>query len=188
MEKNNLTILVSGFVMLIIGIGLVSVIANETNIATSLVDIDTTIDLATGSIDLTYSTNESYNNTVANAPTGWQADGTCPITNFVLYNASTTTDSNNIAVDDTDYWLDEDIGVWHILETSPNDVFNNSVGYADTTNVSAYTYSYCPDEYLTQGWTRSTLNLVVGFFAIALMLMAIAMFYTVLKNEGLIDI
>jgi hypothetical protein len=44
-------------------------------------------------------------------------------------------------------------------------------------NVTWIDYSYCPNGYLTETWSRSVTNTVPGFFAIALMLVAVGLFY-----------
>lgn len=51
-------------------------------------------------------------------------------------------------------------------------------------NMTNITYQYYPNDYLCSGWNRSILNLIPGFFGIAILAAGIAMFYWVAKEEG----
>ena len=65
-------------------------------------------------------------------------------------------------------------------------VFNNTANVnLSTSNLTTATYQYCESDYLTQGWNRTILNLVPGFFALALLGIGIGLFYAVGKREGI---
>ena len=65
-------------------------------------------------------------------------------------------------------------------------VFNNTDNVnGSVSNTTLATYQYCNSNYLTQGWTRTILNLVPGFFALALLGIGIGLFYAVGKTEGI---
>jgi len=44
------------------------------------------------------------------------------------------------------------------------------------------TYTYCPTGYVNIAWGRTTADLVPGFFAIALMLVAIGLFFSIYQD------
>ena len=48
-------------------------------------------------------------------------------------------------------------------------------------------YTFCPDDYLNSTWGRSVLATVPGFFALALLGVALWMFYAVFRNVGLMS-
>ena len=173
MENKSMPMLIGAFVALIIGVSLIGVIASEGNEMTNTITItDETVDftsavLAGGVINTTYEL------TIANAPDGWRTTG-CPITSFVLGNSS-----EDYTV--VDYTFTASTGVI-LLNNSDN--INASVL---TTNETLVDYVYCNKEYLTQGWNRTIIDLVPGFFALALMGIAIGLFYGVMKNEGILS-
>jgi hypothetical protein len=56
------------------------------------------------------------------------------------------------------------------------------------TNNTLWTYSYFPREYMCSGFGRTMLNLVPGFFGLALLLGGIAMFYKIARDEGIANL
>ena len=170
MEKESIPMLIGAFVALIIGVSLIGVIATESNEMTSTINISgenisyaTAREAGTGAVDTT-----AY--TIANPPTTWRITG-CPITSFVLHNSSGS------LTDVVDYTFTASTG---------GIVFNNTANVnGSVSNTTTATYVYCDKEYLTQGWNRTIINLVPGFFAIALMGISIGLFYGVMKREGL---
>jgi hypothetical protein len=173
MEKSSITMLIGAFVALIVGVSLIGVVATEGNEITNTITItDETVDftsavLASGVI------NTTYEFTIANAPTGWRITG-CPITSFVLGNSS-----EDYTV--VDYTFTASSGV---IVFNNSDNINASVL---TTNETLVDYVYCDKEYLTQSWNRTIINLVPGFFALALMGIGIGLFYGVMKREGIFN-
>jgi len=178
--------LILAFITLTLGVVLLPTIATEGNDITNFIHVQNeSHDAAygTGSCggegisgvsDGCLNTTET-NYTVNNAPTGWKAAGACPITNVVLVR------NNSVAmVDGTDYILDEETGVFGLLNTSNN---RESVGSDNNTYISYY---YCPDDYMNLSWGRTGIKLVPGFFAIALLLASVGLFYSVAKEHGII--
>ncbi len=173
MENKNITILIAGFIALIIGVSLIGVIATETTGLTSIVNVSHE--------NITYT--EARNTTaagkgeivggftfyIANIPTGWRSVG-CPITGLILHNGSVI-------------WTDVD---YNFTASTGAIMFNNSANVNDTGyNTTAATYQYCELTYLTEGWQRTILNLVPGFFALALLGIGIGLFHEVGRREGL---
>ena len=173
MEKSSVTMLIGAFVALMIGVSLVGVVATQGN------EITNTITISGEEIDYTSAVqdNGTINSSVEfsinsdNIPDGWRINE-CPISSFDLYNSSSSLTLT------TDYTFDTVTGVI---------TFENSGNVNGTaTNVTTATYVYCGKEYLTQGWNRTIINLVPGFFALALMGVGVGLFYSVMKKEGIL--
>ena len=170
----NVILLVTAFVALIIGIALLGTVATEGLSKTELTTIssETNVFVPINNTDI----NTTYAVTLTQAPTGWKASDTdCEIANFGLSNG---TDSGTVT---TDYVLTAAAGTYTMKDT----VFTETMIGANETTVG---YDYCADDYLTEGWQRTVLNLVSGFFAIALLMISLGIFYAILKNEGLLNI
>lgn len=166
--------LIFAFVTLILGVALLSqiaVITNETTAKSAIVN--DSIDISTAKI-LGTSINTTLGFTVTQAPTGWKILD-CPLTNIIVENSS-----GQALTVTTDYTLDGATGIMYLLNTSA--VFNQT---AD--NLTYVDYTYCADDYLNSGWSRTLLNLIAGFFAIALLLVSIGMFYSIAKESGIIS-
>ena len=170
MENENIKLLLGAFVALIIGISLIGVIATSGN------EINNTINIAGEEIDYTTAVgidgviNSSVEFTIANIPDGWRVEG-CPISSFDLYNSTSS------LTDAVDYTFTASSGVI-VFENTAN--VNGSVS-----NTTTATYQYCDSNYLTQGWNRTIIDLVPGFFALALMGVGIGLFYAIGKREGI---
>ena len=170
--------LILAFVMLLIGTILIGVIANQTNSKTTT----TTIASETHNVLPTILTgrnvtaiNSSIVYTLTNAPTGWKVSD-CPITSFVLTNSS-----GQAFTDTTDYVLTASAGTYTLVNSA------TAVATLPLADNNTYaSYHYCGDEYLNSSWGRSVLNLVAGFFAIALLLVAVALFYSVGRDTGIV--
>lgn len=168
--------LIMAFVTLIIGIALIGVIADVGNDVTSQdVVLNETIDLVQFRGDPATYNDSIYPNVTASlanayATTDWQYDS-CAIaaTLFAFDNASALTAG-------TDYNLTVN-GVLALY---------NSSGLYDTSNTTLMTYTVCQDDYITLGWGRTILDIVPGFFAIALLMVSLALFYSIAKDTGII--
>lgn len=173
MEEKSMPMLIAAFLALIVGISLISVVATESNDITSVINISgenisyaSAREAGTGAVDTTAVV-------IANPPTTWRISG-CPITSFVLYNSSGSL--TNVV----DYTFTASTG---------SIAFNNTDNVnGSASNTTTATYQYCDREYLTQGWNRSIIKLVPGFFALALIGVGIGLFYGVMKQEGILGI
>jgi len=58
---------------------------------------------------------------------------------------------------------------------------NNSMG-----NTTYFDYTYCADGYMNIAWGRTILNLVAGFFALALLGASVGIFYSIGRDTGII--
>jgi len=192
MENNrNVAILIGAFVSLLIGISLIGVVATSAQDITTLTYTTESFDQATEGIRL--SGNESAGDILATgtysidqATTGtWKADDSdCVIdVTFVGNSTGVAGGAAGTLTETTDYTI-TDAGVLSLVG-SAEVLAMTGAGVDNTTYIY---YNYCPDDYLSQGWTRSVTDLVPGFFGIALLLVSVGLFYQVLKNEGLVGI
>ncbi len=175
MENNSVSKIIIGFFMIIIGIVLIASVSNASELVTSQRDIvNETIDLSTArdnegnGINIT-----SSNYTLANVPIGWKTTE-CPVT-AILYGNETAD-----WVVTTDYNIYPASGILQILNSTITGT--ESIG----TNSTFVDYTYCADGYLTEGWSRSIMNLVAGFFALAILGLGLGLFYSVAKDAGIV--
>jgi len=171
-ENNNVGKLIAAFVMLIIGVSLIGVVATSSRDVTALNHvINDTLDISTlrygtGAINESKTVTLTYGYEGANA---WKAEeSTCYITPLVILNSSGAT-----LTPTTDYTY-TNAGVVTFLNTQAVN--------ASMDNTTYTTYSYCPDTYLTTGFGRTAINVALGLFAIALLLGAVGVFYSVAKD------
>ena len=173
MENSSVTMLISAFLALIVGVSLIGVVASEGNHVTNTITI-TDEEVSIIPAVLTDGViNTTYELTIANAPDGWRTTG-CPVTSFVLGNSS---EDYTLT---TDYLFTASTGVITLKDTAEV----NYTVFAD--NITLVDYVYCDEDYLTAGWNRTIIDLVPGFFALALMGIGVGLFYSVMRKEGII--
>ncbi len=175
---SNIQKLLLAFVTLILGIVLVGVIATQTIAVTAKTIVyDETTDLeAAGCIaGADQSVNDSLsacNITATNVPTGWKITD-CPLASVSVEN--TTAGTYSVLTEGTDYNLYASTGIVQMLNTTGTDE-----GDVNTTYIN---YNYCGDDYMNSSWGRSVLDIVAGFFAIALLLVSVGLFYDVTRDN-----
>ncbi len=177
--------LFAGFVALIIGIVLITSVATGTLAVT-----DRTIVSAENhdlvSIGCANATNGGiFNDTVAactfalakEATAGtWQAaNSDCNLADVSVENNSASL--YTAAVSGTDYDFYAGNGSIHMKNTTTTQDgdFNNTY----------VTYTYCQDGYASQAWSRTILDLIAGFFALAVMGVGISLFYSVYREANI---
>ncbi len=173
MEQNNVSKIIVGFFMIILGLVLISTVANSSDLVTGKIDvINEAIDissarLSSNSINVTVS-----NFTIANIPSGWKLDDCLP--SGIVYGNATADFSSG-----ADYNFYASIGILQVLNTSTTAI-NSEV------NDTFLDYVYCPDTYLNIAWGRSIISLVAGFFALAILGLGLGLFYSVAKDAGIL--
>lgn len=177
MEGKNAGLLIAAFVMIVIGASLIAIIAQQEQGVTKLksaslesVDI-TSLRYAYNQMNATKNINVAkYYNT--SYP--WKnQDSDCNMEVSRFGNATTAFTKT------TDY----------VLGTSGTlTVLNTTVTVESVPNATTITYTYCGDDYMSESWSRTILDLVPGFFALAIMGVGVALFFGVLKKEGLLGI
>jgi len=178
MKGSSTSQLITAFILLIVGVGLLTTIATSTAEKTEMIEIrGEKIDLSVFRNAGDSQINETVEANTANVyvTTDWQYDGACEFASVVFRNATNAT-----ATVTTDYIFNTSVGSYKLVNTTTFNVGTYNVSYVD--------YDYCEDNYLPVSWNRSVINLVPGFFALALLLIAVALFYNVMKQEGIINI
>ena len=167
-----MTKLILAFISIIIGVVLIGSVSTESQARTTTAGIvDESISIATARL-VANNINTTKEFTITNAPTGWKVND-CPITNFVLTNASGTTLSGN-------YTFTAASGKF----TVANNTFMVTGGGGN--NGTLADYNYCADSYMNLSWGRTVINLVPGFFALAILFVGLMLFYSVAKDYGII--
>lgn len=182
MDGKNVATLLAAFVAILIGVVLIGTVAGEIDDLTSKLDITNEAGSPTilvnpggGDINLT----KQY--TITNAPTGWKGDD-CPITNFAMQNASG--DGGQLTLN-TDYAFTAQYGNYTYLNsTAIIGIVNGS--WTTTANTTYLNYTYCPDDYLKEGWHRSVSNLVPGFFALGILGVGVGLVFMIMRREGIL--
>lgn len=173
MVNSSTNKLIAAFILLIIGIVLAGQVATlGSGITTRTTITDEVIDYTTAFQESSDQINETITFTLTNNPTGWKISD-CPLSGVVLTNSSGSAWTSG-----TDYTLTASAGTF----TLANTVLVNIT----TTNQTYIDYRYCGDDYMNLSWGRTGLNLVPGFFAIAILLMAVGLFYSIAKENGMI--
>jgi len=168
--------LIMAFVTLIIGISLLGVIATTgLGVTDQTVTRNETLNIApfknlvnTSAINTTYTATLTH----GYATTDWQYDDcSIAVTLLALNNGTAATVTTNYIVG----------GNGEINLT------NSAFWWTESaSNSTLITYTYCQDEYMTLGWGRTIIGIVPGFFAIALLMVSLALFYSVARETGLI--
>lgn len=156
-------------VTILFGIIAIGVIADQLNSKTSLITKTTSITIPRYANMTVRGTNIWLNDTIF---AGWRAEHPeCEVATIILYNQT-----GEIMTDPTDYVFVIDIGRLRLQNTE-----NLNTSTSNTTNVK---YTYCPDDYIT-GWPQTVLNLIPGFFAIALIGAGLFLLWKAAEAEGL---
>jgi len=179
-NDNAVQKLILGFLVLIVGIALIGSVASNTLIATDKTSVyDEALDISgarLGAGACPMSINTTYPFEVANLPTGWKTND-CPIASFSMKNQTSVA-----ATLTTDYVVFVNNGTLFLKNTT------RFVGddCAASSNATTLSYNYCADGYMNIQWGRSILNLVAGFFALALLGASVGIFYSVARDAGMI--
>ncbi len=179
--KNNLGmtgLLVAGFVLLLIGAVLIGPISTETLARTEYSRTSQSVAIPrNGSVAAkNYEVNETVTVTLTQAPTDWKRTD-CPLSTIKVTNSS----GSFQFASGVDYILTTSTGVISWLNTS-----DTGLGGSAYDNTSTVSYNYCADDYLNISWGRTVLDLVPGFFAIAVMLAGVGIFFSIGKEAGIV--
>lgn len=164
--------LIMAFVLVLVGVALITQIASTSLTATSKKQItNEAITITAARFNETH-TNTTYPFPVAHAPADgdWQANDGCPIASVVYGNS---TKDYTLT---TDYLFNLTTGVLTLKNSSV------IIGGSNSTLID---YTYCGDDYLNSDWGRTVLLLVGGFFALALLAVGIGLFYGIGREANI---
>ena len=184
-EKTNVVgMLISGFVVLLIGLVLIAVVSETTLTATQKTQTTETINVAParfGSNDMAVNYSFHLANSCPSTPSDWRKDySDCAISGVLVTNTSDT------LVDNTDYYVNTSCDSKSGVVTGDLH-FINATWQPRAGNLTSVTYSYCADGYMTTGWANTVLKMVPGFFALAIFLGAMVLAMYLLKRGGMFD-
>lgn len=173
--------LILAFVTLILGAVLIGTIATNGLLVTEKTGkINDSIAVPTEGYDgdtESGSMNITYVYTVSQPPTGWKVTD-CPLTSVVLKNGNGT---GSLYVVSTDYVFYAANGTFKLRDTlKVNKTLATGGG-----NATFVDYLYCGNDYMNIGWGRTIINLVAGFFALAILGASIGLFWSVAKDTGM---
>ena len=162
-----------GFVMIIIGIVLLSSVATQVIGVTQKTTESETIDitaarLAGGDINETY---EFVPTRVTEALGGWRST-TSGCQESDLLGSAVLTNTTDALTETTDYV----IGTGYFTLVNSTTVWSSG-------NDTAITLEYCQDDYVS-GWANNITNLIIGFFALAILGVGIAITVTIFRKSG----
>ena len=173
---------ITAFVLVLLGTVLVGVIATQALANTSLTVQGNEKHFITNTSkndnNLTF-LNESTIYKVTNYPTDWKP-AQCPLSDFVLTNKTGAVLAEGAS---NGYVLNAAAGTYYLRNTAGSLALAMGSG---SDNATYATYKFCPDAYVTNSFGRTALLLIPGFFALALMLAGVALFYSVGKETGII--
>ena len=176
---NTTSKLISAFVLLILGAALIGTLATSTQ------DV-TTIKTATDSFTLV-KVGAAVNNTYPyylSGFGGWKEDVSECSAGTLIVSGSKVVAKNSTGATLTMNGCDA--GDYYFIEGINEINFCNNANINKTSAVTV-THKYCPNEYQTNGWGRTGLNVTIGLFAIAILLSAIGFFYSVAKDTGILS-
>jgi hypothetical protein len=173
-EKSSVGIIIMVGVAVLIGAILVQIIADQTIAKTQLLSITDTINVNTAVVGVENKTKQSIVFTVTNPPTTWRQD-LCPLTAVTMTNVSGAT-----LTETTGWVMNKALGTFYMVNGS-----EAWTSFSGATNTTSVTYTYCPDEYINESWQRTVLNLVPGFFVLAILMGVAFVIFYIMRKEGI---
>jgi hypothetical protein len=164
MEKWT-TKLIIGFVALLLAAVLVDPLSTQGLSRTTTTNTTQGgIDISGARVNAAGDLNESY---VLSLTTTGDTNNLCPITEYSIQSGNGTS-----LTETTDYVFDANAGTFTLVNTTQA-IFGTWL--YNYTNV---TYIYCPTGYMNLAYGRTAINTTMGFFALAALLAAVALFYS----------
>ena len=115
-----------------------------------------------------------YDSTSADYVSGWRTtESGCSLTD-VIGRVTVTNGSGTALTNNVDYIISTD--GFRLQDTTAINTSTPSIVVSTST---------CPDDYLTQGWSRNILTLIPGFFALAILGVGLWLFYSIGKDFSL---
>lgn len=180
--------LISGFVVILMGLVLIGVIADITQTATSkstqtdsfAIQRDLTAGAGAGEVNNSYWYHLTYGCPMT--ASDWRASlgSDCQVVPTLTNGTGTT-----LAVT-TDYILNATCNAQTGAGIGDFKLVNSTKLYQAALNTTYASYTYCPTGYMSQSWSRTVLNMVPGFFALAIFLGAIALVMYLLKQNDVL--
>ena len=159
-SKQTLGLVFLFFVGVIVVLALMPTIAQSVKVMTDTANVYNESDDWTSSLlanETGHVANWSYNFTVSNTPTGWNANN-CPLSSFTL-----TMTNGTLLTEDTDYYWYPYEGKFSLLNSGQ---VNATIALD---NISYASFSFCPDGYVGSSGGRVVANLILIMAALGLL-------------------
>jgi hypothetical protein len=186
-NMKSLNLLIAAFATLLVGIMLLGTVATQTYTVTgnSLYKTNESLNVSAGRNSDSNFMNESVAFTLTNK--GVQCgngEGRWVSGSVVICNAS-----GSILMPGN-YTVNYGNNSITFKNTTTTDILclqtaGTGAGFFNGSNITSVNYSYYPKDYLCESWNRTALNLIPGFFGIAVLLISVALFYQIAKEEGI---
>lgn len=178
--NKGISYLLGAFIVLIIGLVLLGVYADETVKRTQLITVTDTFSLAPARVS--GAINNTYPFTLTKVNDAWRQDvAECDKDSIVTsdsikaYNAS----GHELTMNGCN------AGGYYFVEGVNEIYFCHNVDVNGTSNVTTVTYPNCPAEgYISNGWSKDILKITVGLLAVLCLAAVIAFLYLALKESG----
>jgi len=156
-SKNSMSMLITVFIFLIVGVTLAMVLADQISLTRDLHSVtNETLDIEAARCDGEWAFTETMNLTLANTPSNISV---------------VRSDNNTVLVENTDYtissWANGTITGLNFLNTST--VLNSTL----LPNATGVDYKYRPVQYVSDSTSRTLLGLIIIFFMIGVVLYVI---------------
>ena len=173
-NDNIMSLMVIGFVSLILAAVLIGQIVVAGNVYTTHTTKTEALNLAPARI-ANGAINTTYSFTLGTGVSDWRNDYASDCIPTVINYKNSTGDTLAVT---TNYVYTSTTGGLTLKNT---DSVNNTAS-----NASTVAYSYCPDGYVAQSFGRTSIQMVYGLFALAALAIAVGMFYSIAKKTGLV--
>ena len=178
----SVSILIAAFIAVLVGIMLIGSVASETyghtGRGTSVIDerlnVSSSYNGNSGFMNQTIMRTLSNNGVQCSSGDGRWVSGSVVITN----SSGTVLTSGNYTVS----YSNNTIAFKNTSTTDPVTYGSSFFGG----NITLIDYVYQPADYVCEGWQRTVLNLVPGFFGLAILAVGVGLFYKVAQEEGII--
>lgn len=169
-KENAVTLIIILFVTLLIGVIAAPILAGQTSLITNPTTVTgESLDISGARTITGNNINESYEFTLANS--GLASEGGWVNSSISITNASGTTLAGNYTVNYTSKVI-----------TFANNTYMISQGGAG--NITLVDYQYYPLDYITESFGRRVLdNILIGIFALLILVVAVAGVYQLLKRS-----
>lgn len=167
--------LIGAFLLLIIGISLITVVSTSTNDVTEQARRTDTINIASARLAGGVNVNESTQFVLTNTGIGtWKFSYNDCIPQTIVFKNST----GSTLTQNTHYTYTPATAVLTLI--------NGTTAYGSSSNSTTAEFSYCQDGYVTLTWGRTSLETGVGLFGVALLLASVALTISVFREYGII--
>ena len=178
----SISILIAAFVAVLIGMALLGTVASTaygiTGRGIGVVDerfnVSSSYNGASGFMNQTIHRSFAHEGIQCSSGDGNLVDGSVVVTNAsgtVLTSGNYTVNYENSSI--------------LFKNTTTTDPVSNSFSFFGG-NISLIDYGYQGNDYICTGWQRTILNMVPGFFGLAIFAIGVGLFYKIAQEEGIL--